>query len=144
MGKGFYSRKFLWNCVFLFFGLSVCLSVCPFHNHIPIITIAASNVTTYLRMINIKITHALKNSTSIVFDCLTFELSDCLTVYFATFSEHYELSLLNGGIYGAVMLYALHCGSSMHAGIIRDITQGTMIETCYTTYFFIKVIYQYF
>jgi hypothetical protein len=27
----------------------------------------------------------------------------------------------------------------MHAGIIRDISQGTMIETCYTTYFFIKV-----
>ena len=54
-------------------------------------------------------------------------------------SDHYEMSLLNGMLYGALLLYALHCGSSMHAGIIRDITQGTMIETCYTTYFFIKV-----
>ena len=58
--------------------------------------------------------------------------------------DHYELGLLNGGIYGAVMLYALHCGSSMHAGIIRDIEQGTMIETCYTTYFFIKVSFKQF
>ena len=54
-------------------------------------------------------------------------------------ADHYEMSLLNGMLYGALLLYALHCGSSMHAGIIRDITQGTMIETCYTTYFFIKV-----
>ncbi len=139
-----FKKIFVEFCFSVLWSVSFHLSACPFHNHIPIITIAARNVTTYLRMINIKIIHALKNSTSIVFDCLTFELSDCLTVYFATFSEHYELSLLNGGIYGAVMLYALHCGSSMHAGIIRDITQGTMIETCYTTYFFIKVIYQYF
>ncbi len=83
MGKGFYSR-FLWNCVFLFFGLcpSICLSVClsvPCHNQLVIFT--ARNVTTYLRMIYIKITHALKDSTSIVFYCLPFELSDCLTVW---------------------------------------------------------------
>ena len=70
--------------------------------------------------------------------CQTFTPQEALQVLLY-FLEHYELGLLNGMIYGAILLYTLHCGCSMHAGIVRDIEQGTMIEICYTTYFFIKV-----
>jgi hypothetical protein len=58
------------------------------------------------------------------------------------FLEHYELSLINGQLYGALVLIALHCGSSLHAGIFEDASSekgGNMTEFYYSTYFYIKV-----
>lgn len=56
-------------------------------------------------------------------------------------SEMYELSLIHGKIYGALLLIILHAGCSLHAGIFSDISSepgGNMIEYYYSTYFYIK------
>ena len=56
--------------------------------------------------------------------------------------ENYEKSLINSQIYGALVLFAFHCGCSLHAGIYGDVAQekgGNLIEYYYSSYFFIKV-----
>ena len=54
----------------------------------------------------------------------------------------YELSLIHGKIYGALLLILLHAGCSLHAGIFKDVSTepgGNMIEYYYASYFYIKV-----
>ena len=55
--------------------------------------------------------------------------------------DHYELSLIHGQIYGALILMVSFAGCSLHAGIFRDDYVGAkcLIEFYYTSYFYIKV-----
>ena len=56
--------------------------------------------------------------------------------------NNYEMSLINSQIYGALVLFVLHCGCSLHAGIFGDVSKekgGNMIEFYYSSYFFIRV-----
>ena len=57
----------------------------------------------------------------------------------------YELSLIHGKIYGALLLLLLHAGCSLHAGIFKDVSTepgGNMIEYYYVSYFYIKVNFE--
>lgn len=59
------------------------------------------------------------------------------------FIGDYELSLINGQIYGAVLLFLLYSGSSLHAGVFRDVGDengSSMVEFYFSSYFFIKVV----
>ena len=57
--------------------------------------------------------------------------------------RYYVLSLINGQVYGALILFTFHCGASLHAGIFSDVSNergGNMLEYYFTSYFFIKVL----
>ena len=53
----------------------------------------------------------------------------------------YEQSLINGQIYGALVLFVLYAGCSLHAGIFKDEHVGgkCLVEFYYLTYFYLKV-----
>ena len=55
--------------------------------------------------------------------------------------DHYDLSLIHGQIYGAVVLMVCFASCSLHAGIFKDEYMGEkcLIEFYYTSYFYIKV-----
>ena len=56
--------------------------------------------------------------------------------------SNYENSLINGFFYGVLVLFAFHCGCSLHAGIFSDLSEekgGNIIEYYFSSYFFIKV-----
>ena len=55
--------------------------------------------------------------------------------------SEYELSLIHGQIYGALVLMVCFAGSSLHAGVFRDdyVGEKCLVEFYYTSYFYIKV-----
>ena len=55
--------------------------------------------------------------------------------------DHYELSLIHGQIYWALVLMACFASCSLHAGVFKDEYTGEkcLIEFYYTSYFYIKV-----
>ena len=62
--------------------------------------------------------------------------------YFMPGEENYEKSLINSQVYGALVLFVLHCGCSLQPGIYKDLSQekgGNLREYYYSSYFFIKV-----
>ena len=56
-------------------------------------------------------------------------------------NDHYNLSLIHGQIYGALVLTACFASCSLHAGVFKDEYMGEkcLIEFYYTSYFYIKV-----
>ena len=56
-------------------------------------------------------------------------------------NDHYNLSLIHGQIYGALVLIACFASCSLHAGVFKDEYMGEkcLIEFYYTSYFYIKV-----
>ena len=55
--------------------------------------------------------------------------------------DHYNLSLIHGQIYGALVLMACFASCSLHAGVFKDehVGEKCLIEFYYTSYFYIKV-----
>lgn len=55
-------------------------------------------------------------------------------------NDHYNLSLIHGQIYGALVLTACFASCSLHAGVFKDEYMGEkcLIEFYYTSYFYIK------
>jgi hypothetical protein len=55
--------------------------------------------------------------------------------------SQYELSLIHGQMYGALVLMVCFAGSSLHAGVFKDDFGGEkcLVEFYYTSYFYIKV-----
>ena len=59
-------------------------------------------------------------------------------------SPFYEISLIHGQLYGALVLMVCFAGCSLHAGIFRDEFTGSkcLLDFYYMSYFYIKVIYE--